>query len=425
MNISVIGLGKVGSAMVAVFASKGFDIWGYDTNKTTLDSLRKNLPIIPEPGVANLLSTHKEKIEFTETLSEAVDNSEISFIIVPTPSDHQGFFDSTFVEDAIIGIINALKPNKRHAIVVSSTIMPGAMKRISANISALIFANDISIDIQLIYSPEFIALGNVVNNLLKPQFCLIGSDSNILESDRWAASLTSDIKSRITNAEAPIHMVTFESAEIAKISCNTFLTTKITYANLISQLTDKIPGANVGEVFEVLHSDDRIGSRFFSPGLGYGGPCLPRDNRALGNLLDQLQIPSALPFATHDFNESLVIQILNSSKANQLSEGDSLVILGLAYKIDTSSLIESHALKIANAFQKKGIAVRAHDFLVDFSSKELNFLDHGSNSLDKKLLENAQGILISHGDPRYREFLSGEIINNKILIDPWGIIDGF
>jgi UDP-N-acetyl-D-mannosaminuronate dehydrogenase len=116
---------------------------------------------------------------------------------------------------------------------------------------------------------------------------------------------------------------------------------------------------------------------------------------------------------------------LNSSKANQLSEGDSLVILGLAYKIDTSSLIESHALKIANAFQKKGISVRAHDFLVDFSSQELDFLDYGSNSLDKKLLENAQGILISHGDPRYREFLSGGIINNTILIDPWGIIDGF
>jgi UDPglucose 6-dehydrogenase len=277
-------------------------------------------------------------------------------------------------------------------------------------------------NIQFVYSPEFIALGNVVDNLLKPQFCLIGSDARILDSNNWGAELAIDIKTKVTSNSRPIHSVTFESAEIAKISCNTFLTTKITYANLIQQIVEKVPGAKSIEVFSVLHSDDRIGSKFFSPGLGYGGPCLPRDNQALGGLLDSFSIPSQIPYATHDFNESLVESIMANKNLNNLTDRDTVLILGLAYKTGTSSTIESHSLKIAANLASKGIKVRAHDFQVDFSSTELNFLEYTSNKLDKELIGKSVIVILAQYDQMYRDFVINQIDKNIDCIDPWNML---
>jgi len=422
MNISVVGLGKVGSAMVGVFASKGFKVWGFDVSNQTVDSLKNYKPIIPEKGVSELLKKYQDNITFTESIQECVKNTDISFIIVPTPSDKQGFFDTTYVESAIQLIIQSNLPTKKHVIVISSTIMPGSMKRMASKFLESTRTNYEHNNIQFVYSPEFIALGNVVDNLLKPQFCLIGSDARILDSNNWGAELAIDIKTKVTSNSRPIHSVTFESAEIAKISCNTFLTTKITYANLIQQIVEKVPGAKSIEVFSVLHSDDRIGSKFFSPGLGYGGPCLPRDNQALGGLLDSFSISSQIPYATHDFNESLVESIMANKNLNNLTDRDTVLILGLAYKTGTSSTIESHSLKIAANLASKGIKVRAHDFQVDFSSTELNFLEYTSNKLDKELIGKSVIVILAQYDQMYRDFVINQIDKDIDCIDPWNML---
>lgn len=419
MNISVVGLGKVGSAMVAVFASKGFKVWGFDVSNETVDSLKNHKPLIPEKGVSELLNRYQDNITFTNSIQESVKNTDISFIIVPTPSDKRGSFDLTHVESAVKLIIDSNLPGKKHVIVISSTIMPGSMKQISSK-----FLDKASPDlkdstIQFVYSPEFIALGNIVDNLLEPQFCLIGSDNRISDSNNWGGELAMHIKAKVTSNLRPIHSVTFESAEIAKISCNTFLTTKITYANLIQQIVEKIPEAKSSQVFAILQSDDRIGAKFFSPGLGYGGPCLPRDNQALGVLLESFSISRKIPDAIHDYNESLVESIIAN---NDLVAGDSVLFLGLAYKIGTSSTIESHSLKIASNFAAKGIKIIAHDFQVDFSNAELGFLEYGSNQLDKNLIGNSTTVMLAHSDLRYRDFVIDHLDKKITCIDPWGLL---
>lgn len=422
MNISVVGLGKVGSAMVGVFASKGFKVWGFDVSDETVNSLKSFKPMIPEKGVSELLKNYKDNITFTNSIKECVENTDISFIIVPTPSDKQGFFETTYVESAIQLIIESNLPSKKHVIVISSTIMPGSMKRIASKFLESTRSNFENHNVQFVYSPEFIALGNVVDNLLKPQFCLIGSDTRISDSNNWGAELAINIKAKVTSNLRPIHSVTFESAEIAKISCNTFLTTKITYANLIQQIVEKIPDAKSTEVFAVLHTDDRIGSKFFSPGLGYGGPCLPRDNQALGGLLDSFSISSQIPYATHDFNESLVESIMSNNSLKNLTDRDTVLILGLAYKSGTSSTIESHSLKIAAKLSSKGIKVRAHDFQVNFSSAELEFLEYSSNKLDKELIGNSVVVILAQNDLMYRDFITKQLDKNINCIDPWNLL---
>jgi UDPglucose 6-dehydrogenase len=422
MNISVIGLGKVGSAMVAVFASKGFRVWGFDIDEKAVATLRAGNPVVPEPMVSELLRDHQNNTVFTNSIEEVIANTDVSFIIVPTPSDNQGFFVTSYVEDAIKKLVDARIKNKKHVIVVSSTVMPGSMSRMSSKFYEEMQTDCERSDFQFVYSPEFIALGNVVGNLLEPQFCLIGSDEKLLDSNKWGAKLTIRIKRHVTSNAKPVHSVTFESAEIAKISCNTFLTTKIAYANLIAQMVSKIPRAKSSEVFSVLHSDDRIGQKFFNPGLGYGGPCLPRDNKALGGLLETLQISSQIPLATHDFNESLVEQFLNSSELTELVSGEKILILGLAYKNGTSSLIESQALKISLKLSSIGVKVRAHDFEVDFSRNELSFLDYGSNILDLELLENSKMVFIALGDDRYADFVQRHIKGKIKYLDPWAVV---
>jgi UDPglucose 6-dehydrogenase len=190
MNISVIGLGKVGSAMVAVFASKGFRVWGFDIDEKAVATLRAGNPVVPEPMVSELLRDHQNNTVFTNSIEEVIANTDVSFIIVPTPSDNQGFFVTSYVEDAIKKLVDARIKNKKHVIVVSSTVMPGSMSRMSSKFYEEMQTDCERSDFQFVYSPEFIALGNVVGNLLEPQFCLIGSDEKLLDSNKWGAKLT-------------------------------------------------------------------------------------------------------------------------------------------------------------------------------------------------------------------------------------------
>jgi UDPglucose 6-dehydrogenase len=223
----------------------------------------------------------------------------------------------------------------------------------------------------------------------------------------------------VTSNQAPIHVVTFESAEVAKISCNTFLTTKISYANLIAQIAARLPGAVTNQIFKVLNSDERIGNNFFNPGLGYGGPCLPRDNQALSQILDNLNIVCQIPSATHNFNSSHADLLIESTRQNLVLPVSRILILGISYKPGTSSTMESHALSVAAKFYSADCNVIAHDFLVDFNSSEFSFFEKATNLLTSDLLSNVSHIFISHPIPEYYDFIEKFAPDNVEVIDPW------
>lgn len=253
-----------------------------------------------------------------------------------------------------------------------------------------------------------------------PQFVLIGQNSKYGDEVSTGAKSVREVKEYVTGGHVPIHVVTYESAEIAKISCNTFLTTKISYANLIAQVALKVPGADVSQIFGVLSSDSRIGKSFFSPGLGYGGPCLPRDNQALGQILKKLDIVCEIPMATHNFNESYVSMVFESILQTLTNPLKRILFLGMAYKTGTSSTMESHALRIAIKFDSINCQVVAHDYLVDFKTTEYDFLEKWSNNLEPNLLKNASHIFVSHPREEYYNFIKDFVDSEVQILDPWG-----
>ncbi len=406
--------------MLATFASKGFQVFGYDMDPNVRSILREGKPCTHEPRVQDLLIQNKSRIEIVESIEDAIATSDISFVIVPTPSNVDGDFDSSIAEKVLDEICKNIKDGMTHTVVISSTIMPGDMHNRFERVLDSFQSLNIREKLQLIYSPEFIALGNVVDNLEKPQFVLIGQNSKYGLEMSQGAKAVREVKECVTGGHAPIHVVTYESAEIAKISCNTFLTTKISYANLIAQVALKVPGADVCQIFEVLSSDARIGESFFRPGLGYGGPCLPRDNRALGQILNKLDITCEIPMATHNFNESHVSMMFDSIVSTLTNPLRRILFLGVAYKTGTASTMESHALRIALKFYSVNCEVIAHDHFVDFKASEYDFLKKGSNNLEPDLLENVSHIFVSHPSEEYYNYIKVFAGSEVQILDPWG-----
>lgn len=268
MNISVFGLGKLGSVLAAIYANSGHHVTGVDLNTNLVDQINNQLSPFNEPHLSELLQNSKNNLIATSDVSYAIKNSSVSFIIVPTPSNVNGFF----VNDFIIGVIKKIgvelkNKNGHHLIIINSTVMPGSCSGPIKNILESSSGKKIGTELGLVYSPEFIALGNIVNNMQNPDLILIG------ESDKESGDLALELNKSIIKNEPIIHRMNLTNAEIVKISINTFVTTKISYANMISQICDHLPDTDVEVVLNAVGSDSRIGFKYLKAATGYGGPC--------------------------------------------------------------------------------------------------------------------------------------------------------
>jgi UDPglucose 6-dehydrogenase len=268
-----------------------------------------------------------------------------------------------------------------------------------------IISKNLDIKVNLVYSPEFIALGNVINNLEKPEFILIGTKNSA------PVNSVLEYKLRINKNRAKIHLTSWESAEIAKLTVNTFLTTKITYANMVSDLISRTKHARNDEVFSVLKDDSRIGEKFFTPGLGYGGPCLPRDNKALISFGNSKKIQTQLALATDALNDMRINQV-NSALASFAIGMRKILILGVTYKSNTNSVEESQAFKIAKMISTYVPEVSIHDFNYDFHGFEVGVRIY-KNSIPSE--SDFDGIICFLNDFRYIEYLK-KVEKDKVYL---------
>ena len=354
-RISVIGLGKLGSPLCAVFASKGFHIIGLDLDKKLVDAFQRGEAPVHEPGLQELVSSYKNNIEVTMDYFKAVSETNMTMVIVPTPSDPKtGFFSNEYIHAAVKSIGSVIKScNKYHQVVIVSTVMPGST---GGTIKAVLESSSgrevgsLDSQVGLAYNPEFIALGQVVKDMLNPDFILIG------ESDkRIGDALEALYSTVIMKRPLHFHRMNFINAELTKISVNTYVTTKITYANMISELCDNLPGADADIVNAAVGRDSRIGSKYLKGALAYGGPCFPRDNRAFISLAKSISVLPLLADATDRLNEHQVERVIQvcekvatmrcrSSPQDKMKVG----ILGLSYKPDTPVVECSPACSIIN-----------------------------------------------------------------------------
>ena len=354
-RLCVVGLGKLGSPMAAVFAAKGFDVVGLDVNREYVDALNAGRAPVEEPKLQELIDTSRTRLRATTSYEEAVEASDISFVIVPTPSGQDHFFINDYVIDAVRRIGQVLrKTDKDYLIVVTSTVMPGSTAGVIRQALEESSGRVVGQNVGLCYSPEFIALGSVVRDLLNPDMVLIG-ECSVKYGDRLEAVYRASTESR-----PAVHRMAFVNAEICKIAVNTFVTTKISYANMLADVCDHLEGADVDVLTAALGADTRIGRKYLKGGVAYGGPCFPRDNKAFAAMARMLGVPCGIADATDQINDYQVQRLLGAVAA-VASAGARVAVLGLSYKPDTGVFEKSQGLALVRALVADGYRVVVAD----------------------------------------------------------------
>lgn len=355
MEISVIGLGKLGLPLAALFANSGHKVRGFDSSNVLRESLNTESFESNEPQLTKLLTSSKSNLKICESIEEAVQGSEAVFVIVPTPSLPSGHFSNEYVLSVIESMGTALIKTKNKIVIdIVSTVMPGSCTGLIWNALEKSSNAKIGEKVGLCYNPEFIALGSVINDMQYPDMHLLG------ESHNWAGDIIENALTSVVKKQVPCQRMTLTEAELVKIAINNFVTMKISFANSLFQAAEKIKGIDIDRVTNAIGLDSRIGNKYLKGAAPYGGPCFPRDTRALAALYRELEISQALPVATEQVNNSHVEFIKNYVVRN-IRESKKVGVVGISYKPGTSVIEESPGVAIVNALLDQGLNVTTWD----------------------------------------------------------------
>jgi len=362
-RIAVVGLGKLGACMAACFAAKGWEVAGVDVSPTAVDALNAGRAPVPEPGLQALLDAAGGRLRATHDHAAAVADADLTFVVVPTPSLADGRFSLEYVRPAVAAVGAALRGRRApHVVVVTSTVLPGSMEFGVQPVLEEAAGRRVGDGLGLVYNPEFIALGTVVRDFLAPDVVLIG------ESDADAGARVAAVYERVCENRPGIARMGFASAELAKIALNAFVTTKISFTNMLVELCEALPGADVDAVCGALGHDARIGGRALRGGLGYGGPCFPRDSVALAALARALGHPAPIAEAADRVNDRVVPRVVARVREH-LPPGGRTAVLGLAYKAGTPIVERAHGLAIARELAQAGGDVVVWDALANGAAR--------------------------------------------------------
>ena len=330
-NITVIGIGRLGLGFALMLENSGYNVMGVDINHEYVSELNQKRFKCNEPGYNELLE-RSNNFKATTNLSDGILHSDIIFIIVQTPnSGGERFYDHSILSSLLVRI-NKLKPVNKN-FIIGCTVMPKYIDEV-----ANVLCSDCT-DCHLSYNPEFVAQGDIINGFKSPDIILVGTKNAALHP------IMEEIYGNMCKNNPKFCFLTPLEAEITKISVNGFITTKLSYANMIADLCDNLH-VNKVNVLKSIGSDSRIGNKYFRPGYSFGGPCFPRDTRALKQVMDQNGIFSGLLENTTTSNEWHVEyqtqQLMMESRANYIFEN-------VCYKENSKIPIieESAKLKIA------------------------------------------------------------------------------
>jgi UDPglucose 6-dehydrogenase len=420
-QFSIVGLGKLGASMAAAIASRGHDVIGVDVNHRAVDALNAGMAPIQETGLQALIEANRPRLRATMSHEEAICESELTFVIVPTPSDDRGAFSLQYAAYAFREIGRALAGKKtHHTVVLTSTVLPGATRYGLLPILERHSGRKAGAGFGLCYSPEFIALGSIIRDFLAPDFLLIG------ELDEASGAHLEACYREIMPPTTPVRRMTLENAELAKISVNAYVTTKITFANMLAEMCARIPGGDVDVVSDALGLDGRIGRKYLTGGLGFGGPCFPRDNVALSFIAGVLGAQSDLPLTTERLNRSLADRVLQQLGA-RVTRDMTVAVLGLAYKPFSHVIEESQAILLVKAFLEHGARLLAYDPLArqtaDFELRGRALI------LDtvRDCLQDADVVVIATPDPEFAALTAADFRRDGktvTVIDFWRILSG-
>jgi UDPglucose 6-dehydrogenase len=354
MKISIAGLGKVGLTLGSCLVAAGHDVIGVDVNRAAVDALNAGDVRTPEPGVAERLAKARAgQFRATTDASAAAAQTDVTFVIVPSPSNTLGGFSLRFILKACVEIGKGLQQKRGgHTVAIVSTILPGSSDKIVIPALERASGRQVGVDLGYCYNPSFIALGEIVKGIETPDYVLIG------EQSREAGDIVFSIHQSILKNAPPVARMTPVEAEITKIASNTHETMRVSFANMLLSVCSEVPGANVDRITEALAH--RMGRRFFKGAVPYGGPCWPRDNKAFSLFLEAVRTPSTLPRAVDTFNDEHGRYVLRKILA-LTGPNDRVGLIGLAYKPGTPVIDRSFSIDLAEALLREGREVVAWD----------------------------------------------------------------
>lgn len=404
MNVSFVGLGKLGLPLACCLAQSGNKILGVDKNEYVLDILNKGELPFYEPGLSNIFP-HVNFIGFTDSYQRAIDETDVTIILVNTQLGDNGY-SSEFVEDVLTDLsLNLKKSNKeKHTIILSSTVLPGTIKKLIKLVEK-ISGRKYGEGFGFSYVPDFVKLGSVIYDFKNPEFFLVGANN---QDD---IVLTQSIWYEFHQNNPPKKVLTLEEAEISKVALNAYIVNKITFANFLGQLCEGIDNVNVHNITKTIGLDKRISPYFFGYGTPYGGTCFPRDTSAFIKFAkDRKKRAKNLIFA-EEVNEMVYKSILDKVKCYK-----KVGVLGISFKPNSPVTIGSPSARLIGDLIDCGSEVNGYDRIEETYQN----LDVDINLFEsaQECIHNSDIVVIMHPDRYFSNLEYGK----TNVVDYWGVL---
>ena len=418
-NIAIIGTGYVGLVTGACFAEMGNKVSCVDKDSVKIEGLKNGIIPIFEPGLKAMVNESYQKgiLDFTTSLQESINESNIVFIAVGTPQDEDGSADLTHVINVAKEIGKEM--NRSLIVVNKSTVPVGTSEKVRESIQTELNSRKKNIDFDVISNPEFLKEGSAIKDFMQPDRIVIGS-----ENENSTNALKALYRPFTISRERFIQM-DVKSAEMTKYAANAFLATKISFMNEMSNICERV-GADVNMVRIGIGSDNRIGYKFIYPGCGYGGSCFPKDIKALKRTAENYGYTANILQAVEKVNvhqKRVLVQKITDKFGDNLS-GKCFAIWGLSFKPGTDDMREAASVIIINELIEKGATIRAYDPKA-MKQAENHYFKNQSNILyykDKyEALDGADAVVLI---TEWKEFRSPDFTRISTLLNQSIIFDG-
>ncbi len=358
MNITVIGTGYVGLVTGTCFAEMGHHVLCLDIDQEKIDQLNNGHIPIYEPGLAEMVKRNAEagRLQFTTDYQKSVDHATICMIAVATPPGEDGSCDLQHVKAVVSEIVNRMTDYR--IFVTKSTVPVGTAANLRVYINECLAEAKKDLPFDIVSNPEFLKEGDAVQDFLKPDRVVIGSDNP------KAAAFVKELYSSFTFSQERIFLMDILSAELTKYAANAMLATRISFMNELAGLCE-LTGADINQIRRGMGADERIGPKYLYAGAGFGGSCFPKDLRALEALALSLDYPPAMINAVHEVNDRQK-QLLGKKITSYFGsrgglKDKTIAVWGLSFKPDTDDMREAPALTLIGQLLREGAKVRLFD----------------------------------------------------------------
>lgn len=421
MKITVVGTGYVGLVSGTCFAETGITVSCVDIDKRKIDNLKKGIIPIYEPGLENMVKNNveKDRLFFSTSMKKGLEDSEAVFIAVGTPPDEDGSADLQYV----LAVADEIGMHMQNYLVVAtkSTVPIKTADKVRQRIADALRKRGSKLEFDVASNPEFLKEGAAINDFLKPDRIVIGTDS------KRAEKLMKRLYKPFTLNGHPIIFMDITSAEMTKYAANSMLATKISFMNDIANLCEVV-GADVNMVRRGIGSDTRIGNKFIYPGAGYGGSCFPKDVKALIRTGDEykrsLEILKAVELVNE--NQKVVIPSKLRDHYGQALKGKRIGLWGLSFKPHTDDMREAPSIRIIEELTSQGVIIKAYDPVAMKEAKKI-LGDKIEYCQDKyEVLVDSDGLIVVTEWPEFRILNYGileKLMSERVIFDGRNIYD--